>query len=153
MKRAEVKEVEAAERSGSAAQKLLAVTCDAFARLTDDLRRRRDSRRRARMSTKQLGVFGVCTKNRVPNWLLKAERTSPGGSAKGSTGLVLQFYPRGCTLLIGAQVRIPQNFHFPLLLASSGAGEGGRGGGGGGGGCQFPGGGVKLFVARFSCIC
>jgi len=35
---AKVREVEEAERSGAAAQRLLAVTCDASARLTDDLR-------------------------------------------------------------------------------------------------------------------
>lgn len=34
----EVEEVEEAERSGGAAQRLLSVTCDAFARLNDDLR-------------------------------------------------------------------------------------------------------------------
>mmetsp|Transcript_22414 Transcript_22414/g.42287 ORF Transcript_22414/g.42287 Transcript_22414/m.42287 type:complete len:588 (-) Transcript_22414:69-1832(-) len=36
--KAKVKEVEEAESSGGAAQRLLAVTCDAFARLTHDLR-------------------------------------------------------------------------------------------------------------------
>ncbi|CAJ1348041.1 unnamed protein product [Effrenium voratum] len=35
---AKVEEVEEAERSGGAAQRLLSVTCDAFARLSDDLR-------------------------------------------------------------------------------------------------------------------
>ncbi|CAJ1449327.1 unnamed protein product, partial [Effrenium voratum] len=35
---AKVEEVEEAERSGGAAQRLLSVTCDAFARLNDDLR-------------------------------------------------------------------------------------------------------------------
>ena len=34
----QVREVEEAERSGAAAQRLLAVTCDASTRLSDDLR-------------------------------------------------------------------------------------------------------------------
>ena len=58
-----MEEVEEAERSGAAAQRLLSVTCDSFLRLTHDLKILQPSARRSAISCKNFREFHVHMNN------------------------------------------------------------------------------------------